>query len=71
MATANEVVASSFDEFNWTETPVDLSSTDGIQRAIKANTLAIRALANHIDGVKPGDKPVVVVPEDTKAGKKH
>lgn len=68
MPTANEVVAESFDDVQWTQNPVDLSTTDGIQRAIKANTAAIHALANHIDGVKPDVEPKKY--EDPKAPKK-
>ncbi len=58
MQTANEVVTSCFEQANWKEDPVDLTSTDGLQRAIRANTLAIHALANLMDGLDPEGQPI-------------
>jgi hypothetical protein len=52
--TANEVLTATRDDHNWSRTEVDINTTGGIQRAIKAQWHAIQALADYIDGVATG-----------------
>jgi len=53
-ASANEVLANTRDDHNWNRSDEDLTSTGGIQRAIRAQWHAIQALADYIDGVATG-----------------
>ena len=52
---ANEVLHNTTKDHNWTHSPEDLTSTGGIQRAIKAQWHALQALADYIDGVATGE----------------
>jgi hypothetical protein len=51
---ANEVLANTRDDHQWVQAPEDINTTGGIQRAIKAQWAAIKALADYIDGVATG-----------------
>ena len=53
-SSANEVLANTRDDHNWTRTEEDLTTTGGLQRAIKAQWRCIQALADYIDGVATG-----------------
>lgn len=69
---ANEVLSNTLEDHNWMPSPIDLSSTGGIQRAITAQAHAIQALADYIDGVATGTtddggKPVKLDSEADKS----
>jgi hypothetical protein len=49
--TANELVHDHFVTHTTTTTNVDLGSSDGIRKTIEACVSAIKALADHIDGI--------------------
>lgn len=49
-ASANEALAGVNEEHTWVKDPEDLSSTPGLQKAIRENRDAIQALADYIDG---------------------
>lgn len=51
-ASANEVLANVNEDHDWKHDPEDLSTTGGIQKALKRNSAAIQALADYIDGKK-------------------
>jgi phosphoserine aminotransferase len=48
-ASANEVLESVNEAHDWKHEPEDLTSTGGIQKALKRNSAAIQALADYID----------------------
>lgn len=52
---ANQVLANTREDHNWRREPADLTTTGGIQKAIKAQWHAIQALADYIDGVATGE----------------
>ena len=60
-ATANETLASIYDDHNWTPAVFDTNTTQGIQLTLKAQSAAIQALADHIDGVNK-DEPAKPAP---------
>ncbi len=62
--TANEALADSYEDHNWTKAVFDTNTTAGIQLTLKAQSAAIQALADHIDGV---DKDAPVKPEPKPA----
>jgi len=69
---ANEVLHNTTKDHNWTHSPEDLTSTGGIQRAIKAQWHALQALADYIDGVATGEtddegKPIKADSSDDKS----
>ena len=47
---AHETVLATVDHAQWKHDPIDFGTTDGIKRAIEAQWLAIRALAEYVDG---------------------
>ena len=69
-SSANELLENLREDHNWAPDPVDLTTTGGIQKAIKAQWHAIQALADYIDGKATGmtdddGKPI----SDSEAGK--
>jgi len=56
---ANDVLSALREDHNWRHDPLDLTSTGGIQRNITALWDAVQALADHADGIVPGEPPVV------------
>jgi hypothetical protein len=58
--TASSVVNSAYVTTTTSDSSTSLDSTDGIKKAVAANTAAIKALAEHIDGpAKPAVPPKV------------
>lgn len=51
---ANEVLHNLKEDHDWKYDPVDITTTGGLQRAIKAQWHAIHALADYIDGKATG-----------------
>ena len=47
---AQETVIATVAKAQWKHDPIDFGTTDGIKRAIEAQWLAIKALADYIDG---------------------
>lgn len=58
--TANEALDACYEDHKWEPAVFDTNTTEGIQRTLKAQSAAIQALADHIDGV---DKDAPVRPE--------
>lgn len=51
---ANDALLVTREDHNWKHEPLDMNSTGGIQRTIRALEAQIKALADYIDG-KPTD----------------
>ncbi len=61
---ANDALASVQEDHEFTHTPANLNTTDGIKQALDMHWAAIQALADLIDGVDKNPKGV-----DPKTGK--
>ena len=58
--TASSVVNSAYVTTTVSDASTSLDSTDGIKKAVAANTAAIKMLAEHIDGAnKPATPPEI------------
>lgn len=57
---ANEALAATYEDHEWTPAVLDTNTTEGIRNTLKAHGAAIQALADHMDGkdVTPDAKPV-------------
>lgn len=64
---AKEAVALSRDDHAWARRELDLHSTDGIQRNIRALWAAIDRLAAYVDGDRPSENPDDVQPAPDQA----
>jgi hypothetical protein len=70
---ANEVLARLRDDHDWRHDPVNLTTTDGIKRAIEAQSHAIQAIADYVDGRATGEtdmsgKPIARSSNDKSNG---
>ena len=66
---AEETVLITVEKAQWKHDPIDFGSTDGIKRAIEAQWLAIKALANYVDhGRSAASKPSVESPPSAPSG---
>lgn len=66
--TANEALDACYEDHKWEPAVFDTNTTEGIQRTLKAQSAAIQALADHIDGVDkdaPREPKPVMTPVPT------